>query len=373
MIDRRIAKASWDDWWSFALEPRGPRLLQWAWTVLFCTLIASGLTLTSAVLRGGASLAFLLPFFRDHLIVSMTIGLTIHGLSDVSIALIGVRRLRRLATGGLVAFWCIVALFGVLIGWPLGMDFAGRDVIEFGQAHPQALRASIVFSVLLMLGIFVWISAVTRRTEAERRLGEAQLRLLQGQMEPHFLFNTLANVLSLMDTDVPRARDMLGAFIEYLRASLGQMRHERHTVAQELRLVRTYLELLRMRMGDRLRFDIDTTPDAGEAMLPPLLLQPLVENAIQHGLEPKIDGGHVRIEARVRDGHLLLQVRDNGQGSATAPPPGRPGSGLALANIRERLAARYGGGAALTIESTDAGTCATLQLPLEDEAACPPP
>lgn len=377
MIQRDIVKSSWNDWWSFSLAPRGGRALQWLWTALFSLAVAAGITGSMAGVRGSLELSLLWPFFRDNAIISLTIGALIQGLSDLSIAAIGAGRLRRFSPGQLITFWCSVAGLGVLAGWPLGMTLAGRDVVQFAQQHPHALRASIIFSVMLTIGVFVWIASVSRRADAERRASEAQLRLLQGQMEPHFLFNTLANVVSLMDTDTPRARQLLETFIDYLRASLGQMRHERHTVADELRLVRSYLELVQMRMGDRLRFEIEVSPAAERALLPPLLLQPLVENAIHHGLEPKVDGGWVQVRAQVAGDRLQLRVSDDGLGSASPPRPPRPGTepsgnGVALANIRQRLGNRYGGAAGLSFERRASGTVATVELPLEDESPCPP-
>ncbi len=372
MMDRELVKGSWRDWWSFSLDPRGPRWLQWLWTTFFCLLVAIGITVLLVALRGRIDATKLAPLFVDNLIVSLTIGLLIQGLFDIATAIAGMRRLRRLGAGWVTVLWSGIAVAGVLIGWPLGMAFTGRDVFEFAHQNPNALRASIALSALLTLGILVWIANVSRRTEAERRAAEAQLRLLQGQMEPHFLFNTLANVLSLMDTDPPRARQMLEAFIDYLRASLGQMRHERHTVADELSLVRTYLQLVQMRMDDRLRFDIDADAAAEHALLPPLLLQPLVENAIHHGLEPKVEGGRVQVHARVAGGRLVLRVCDDGLG--LQPPQGSrsAGAGMALANIRQRLLARYGAGAALSLEAQSGCTCATIELPHEDKDTCPP-
>jgi signal transduction histidine kinase len=372
MVDRELVKASWSDWWGFSLDPRGPRWLQWLWTAFFCLLVAVGITVLLVALRGRIDAAKLAPLFVDNLIVSLTIGLLIQGLFDIGVALVGMRRLRRLSTGWIVVYWSAIAVAGVTIGWPLGMAVTGRDVFELAQHNPNALRGSIGISALLTLCILVWIANVSRRTDAERRAAEAQLRLIQGQMEPHFLFNTLANVLSLMDTDTPRARQMLEAFIDYLRASLGQMRHERHTVADELGLVRTYLQLLQMRMDDRLRFDIEADADAERALLPPLLLQPLVENAIHHGLEPKVEGGHLRVQAQVADGRLVLRVCDDGLGLNAPPRPRGAGAGMALANVRQRLLARYGAGAGLTLEALAAGTCATIELPHEDKDTCPP-
>ncbi|HEX7438307.1 MAG TPA: histidine kinase, partial [Caldimonas sp.] len=138
--------------------------------------------------------------------------------------------------------------------------------------------------------------------QAENQATEAQLRLLQAQIEPHFLFNTLANVVGLIEADPPRAKLMLESFIDYLRSSLGGLRGERHTLGEEIDLIDAYLRVIAIRMAHRLHYEIDV-PDALRALpLPALSLQPLVENAVVHGLEPKIEGGRVRVDAREANG-----------------------------------------------------------------------
>jgi sensor histidine kinase YesM len=226
-------------------------------------------------------------------------------------------------------------------------------------------------STTLVLTFFFhhWFSSKARQYHAEQRATEAQLKLLQAQIEPHFLFNTLANVQSLMDHDLPRARQMLGSFTDYLRASLGTLRRDDSAVADELELARSYLELLQARMDDRLRFSIDADEAARTLPLPPLLLQPLVENAVVHGLEPSIDGGSVTVTARVRGDRLVLEVRDDGRGPDAPPSGARRGNGVALQNIRERLFTRYGEQARLSIEPAHPGTCARIELPLAGSAA----
>jgi sensor histidine kinase YesM len=195
-------------------------------------------------------------------------------------------------------------------------------------------------------------------------------------MEPHFLFNTLANVISLIDADAPRAKHMLEALTDYLRASLSGLRHDDSTLAVELDLAGRYLELMRTRMGERLRFEIDAEDSLRDAVLMPLVLQPLIENAVKHGLEPQVDGGAVRIQAaRIAvDGRdsLRICIEDDGAGlAAAAERPrrrvagGADGNGIALANLRERLLARFGSDAQLTLSDLDdgGGTRACLVLP----------
>jgi len=205
---------------------------------------------------------------------------------------------------------------------------------------------------------------------------EAQLRLLQGQMEPHFLFNTLANVICMIDTDAAGAKHTLETLTDYLRASLGSLRRGDSTLGAELDLAGRYLQLMQARMGDRLRFEIEADDAARQAALMPLVLQPLIENAVKHGLEPRVDGGTVRVKAvRVAVGGadaLQVCVEDDGAGlAAAAARPrrrvagGADGNGIALANLRERLRARFGPAAQLTLSELEAGrgTRACLVIP----------
>jgi sensor histidine kinase YesM len=244
----------------------------------------------------------------------------------------------------------------------------------------------VVLALVVSYGFHTYFSLRTKEIRAEMRASEAQLRLLQGQMEPHFLFNTLANVISLIDADAPRAKHMLEALTDYLRASLGGLRHDDSTLAVELDLARRYLELMRTRMGERLQFEIVADDSLGRAALMPLVLQPLIENAVKHGLEPQVDGGTVRVKAtRVKaDGQDSLQVciEDDGPGLAVAArrprrtvAGGPDGHGIALANLRERLLARFGTGAALTLSDlgdatgANAGTRACLVIPWRSATA----
>ena len=189
---------------------------------------------------------------------------------------------------------------------------------------------------------------------------EAQLSALNAQIEPHFLFNTLANVKRLYETAPDRGRNMLVSLIAYLRAALPSMRRSESTLGQELELVRNYLTILQMRMGERLAFEIDAAPDLLDARLPPMVLPTLVENAIKHGLSPLPEGGHISISARQHNDELAVEVRDDGQGFAASG-----GSGVGLANTRARLAALFGVRAVLELEAVlPRGVVARVRLPL---------
>ncbi|MEM7704292.1 MAG: histidine kinase [Pseudomonadota bacterium] len=209
--------------------------------------------------------------------------------------------------------------------------------------------------------------AELERTQAQQaqQLAENQLKLLQAQIEPHFLFNTLGNIQGLIDSDPATAQHLVEKLTALLRRSLTQTRTKLISLRQESELVRDYLAIQVIRMGGRLTFEIELAPDVEGLSIPPLLLQPLVENAITHGIEPRKGPGHVSVIARRDRGSLQLRVVDNGVGLT---PTGSPasGTGTALANIRARLQALYDGDATLRLlENPPAGVCAELRLPVD--------
>lgn len=210
---------------------------------------------------------------------------------------------------------------------------------------------------------------LAEREAVERQLAQAQLQVLQAQVEPHFLFNTLAAVDYLIQTDAPRASRMQRELINYLRCALPQMREETSTLGREVALVRSYLELIKMRIEDRLTLEYRIPPELEHARFPPMMLQSLVENAIKHGIEPKPEGGTVAISASVRQNMLWVEVKDTGvgfQGDEDMLEGPRPdGGGIGLANIRERLAVMYRGKARFTLRSDDeTGTVVRIAVPL---------
>ena len=266
----------------------------------------------------------------------------------------------------------VIAILGTVLGTAVSLSayswITGKNGWESFFTHGAAQTVFLAFvMVIVAANWFSWRLRVRQDTLLHQTM-EAQLRLLQAQIEPHFLFNTLANVQSLMDRDAPRAKQMLETFTDYLRASLGQLRNTDSTLGTELAMIRSYLELLQIRMGERLQFEIDASEEALAATLPTLMLQPLVENAIDHGLEPKVEGGRVRVRAQVVDGRLDIRVEDDGLGLDIARRPRRHGTGMALSNIRERLHTRYGFAAALTLSPQAVGMVASLSLPYQPQA-----
>ncbi len=376
-IDRALLRESWRSWVSNDMrQPVGPWWLQALWTALFCAALAVLFTLVGfmAFARGegsGRSLAGWALWYGRNLVVCLSVGTMVHLLfAGLRRHVPAVRRVARWRPWQRTLFFTTVPMAGVAVGWPVGVALAGADIVLWiGSREGRNLVAG---TLLLSLGISFllhhFFAAKTRQVEAERSATEARLRLLQGQIEPHFLFNTLANVAALIDTDAPKARAMLEAFTDYLRTSLGALRGGHSTLAQEIGLAQAYLSVLQSRMEDRLQFAVEHDPALAAARLPALVLQPLVENAVHHGLEPKVEGGHVLVRARSEGATLVLQVADDGVGLAAAAARRRKGHGLALANLRERLAALYGSEASLTVAESSPGTLATLRLPLETPA-----
>ncbi|MEL1265907.1 sensor histidine kinase [Pseudoxanthomonas putridarboris] len=210
--------------------------------------------------------------------------------------------------------------------------------------------------------------ASAEQTVNEKELTVARLNLLNAQVEPHFLYNTLASAQVLTRTDPPRADVMLGHLIQYLRSSLPRTDDTLSTLGDELERTQAYLEILKIRMGARLNLRIDV-PDALKPLpMPSMMLQTLVENAIKHGLEPKPGGGTIWVLARRHDDHVTLTVADDGQGFGGQSS----GTGIGLKNLRERLRLTFGGNASFAIVSNfPSGVAATLTLPLPANGATP--
>ncbi len=276
------------------------------------------------------------------------------------------------------------SLLATVLGPPAGMWLA--DKLTGNQSESllnwasPATRMTVAFSVVAMTVSVVVISTLERlgraRAQAEaaqRQAAETQLRLLQSQLEPHMLFNTLANLRVLIGLEPVRAQNMLDHLIAFLRATLNASRTAQHPLATEFERLADYLALMAIRMGPRLQVSLDLPAALADLPVPPLLLQPLVENAIKHGLEPHVQGGHVRVSAQLDGKVLVLQVHDTGAGLQAAAnntaAPADGGTHFGLQQVRERLATLHGAAASLTLErvgdgSQSAGTLATVRLPL---------
>jgi sensor histidine kinase YesM len=198
-----------------------------------------------------------------------------------------------------------------------------------------------------------------RRLSKEKEALEANLKLLQAQIEPHFLFNTLSNILSLIDTSPDQGKAMLLDSIQYLRTSLSRTRHDLITLNQEIEIIQAYLNILKIRMGERLRFRIEIPDTLREQPFPPMLLQPLVENAVKHGLEPQIQGGEILIRIEEKDGLVRSEIIDTGIGFTSHSE-----AGVGMINVRERLRLLYGERGRLVIEENKPrGVKAVIEVP----------
>ena len=257
---------------------------------------------------------------------------------------------------------------GFLIGTAMGDVWNGWPGSSFALAHQQELRQSLLVSLIAGVVISYYFYSAGKSShltatvaEVRQQADEARLKLLESQLEPHMLFNTLANLRVLIGSDPAAAQTMLDHIISYMRATLGAARSSSHSLQAEFDRLRDYLELMQIRMGPRLRYELELPQALGALTVPTLLLQPLVENALKHGLEPQVQGGSILVSAAEVDGGTLLRVRDNGAGLRATTPGG---SRFGLHQVRERLTTVYGPRARLTLEpGADGGAEAQIFLP----------
>jgi hypothetical protein len=278
----------------------------------------------------------------------------------------------------------IGAVLGYAIGNAIGNRITGLDLPGPFNANPRQTLALLVTALVPAVTITYFFQSreviANQRAEverAERQAAEQQLKLLESQLEPHMLFNTLANLRVLIGIDPERAQAMLDRLIAFLRASLAGSRVGAQTLAREFDRLRDYLALMEIRMGPRLSTAFVLPPDLAGALVPPFLLQPIVENSIKHGLEPKREGGLIEVTAERDGAALVVRVRDTGAGAsanAGGPPPSADG-GFGLDHVRERLATLYGAAAAFELVPADdshGGMLATVRLPFTTTAAAAP-
>ncbi len=273
-----------------------------------------------------------------------------------------------LATHGVAA--AVASALWLLIGrgWAEMLDgaFAGSGLQErFAQVVPLFSAVGALF-FLLAAAVHYVLAAVEASRLAERQAlelrvwsKEAELKTLRAQLHPHFLFNSLNSISALTTVDPERARAMCLLLGELLRSSLRLGARELVTLADELAWVRRFLEVEQVRFGARLRTEFNLDPAADEWVLPPLLLQPLVENAVTHGIATLVDGGLVRIEARPRG--VFLEIAVENPYDPERPP--QAGAGVGIENVRRRLEAVYGRDASLTVKESDGRFRAELSLP----------
>jgi len=274
---------------------------------------------------------------------------------------------------------------GIGLGMLGGLFGAGLVVMLKGDSWERLLeimpRILMVtgFGVLLLVALPGFVLALVRsrhyallavklKQEAEqerlaRELSETRLRLLHAQIEPHFLFNTLGAVQQLAEQGAPRAAELTSHLIDFLRASMSDMRCEQVHLETEFRLVDSYLRVMQIRMGERLRYTVDVPDALAATRIPSMLVLTLAENAIKHGIEPSLHGGEIAVTAHDDGGTIRIRVRDSGVGMSDTP-----GAGAGLENVRHRLRLAYGEGACLLLSEAEPGLLAEIAIPCKEQA-----
>jgi sensor histidine kinase YesM len=335
---------------------KGPSWKDLALTALFSTIIGALLTY---IYRDA-------PFWV-YWVTSQCIGLFICTLCRFSLALFNPQ-----TSWGVAAVLVPAILTGGLVGGTVGGWLSGIEMSIFMAQKIFSMRVlvmSLLFGSIISYFFFSRdrISEIQgllqeeriQRLTSEKHAVQSQLKVLQAQIEPHFLFNTLSNIQTLLETDAARGKTMLRDLTRYLRASLTESRSQWSTLGSEMELVNAYLNIFKVRMDDRLEVHIEMDPALKEVPFSPMLIQPLVENAVIHGLDATIEGGTIHIRAEQENGLLRVIVADTGQGLGSVLSPG-----LGLANIRERLQALYGREGRLIItENQPKGVKAVIEVP----------
>lgn len=310
------------------------------------------------------------PFWKN-LIYSLSISTSIFLLSRLLGGLRGNTRMD----------WKIAVIAipaGTAVGVYLAAIATGTDLLGLFAEHPNRLVLTLVISLIFGTGFCYYFysreaiaeaTAATReealaRVAYEQRLAEANLRLLQAQIEPHFLFNTLSNILSLIRDEPQKAERMLEDLTDYLRVSLQRTRNDQFTLGDEITLLRAYLGIQQVRMGARLSYSIDISEELHELSLPPLIIQPLVENAVRHGLEPQAQGCEITVKACRTGDKLDIEITDTGSGMSEDSVPG-----VGLSNVRARLQALYEDRAEFQLEPNQPrGLKIRLMIPIDSPA-----
>lgn len=306
-----------------------------------------------------------------NLFMANLIGYTIHALFLLGSFFIEDWVLRR-GQVVITLYYTITSSLGVMIGFTIAAfvyNWNLPKILGEPSWYIGITVNSLIISIIIGV-IYFWRERSqlaemrlererTRVAEIERNATMANLRLLQAQIEPHFLFNTLANVVGLIHPAPDTAKRMLEEFIAYLRATLAATREQQTTLGKEFELMSHFLAILQIRMGERLKVEVELPAELAGLALPSMLLQPLVENAIKHGLEPKIDGGTITLRA-VREGDMLkLSVIDSGIGFT-----GATSGGIGLKNVRERIEKLFDGKGSMVIEENQpTGTKVQLTIP----------
>ncbi len=309
--------------------------------------------------------------FDVPLVYSLCIGLLCWAMVDMGRGLFPSARHTGWPAGASAVLLPVGAMaMSFALGSALADYWFGWSTFDGSAMATKHLRWSIGVSALAGMAVNYYFYSrgkarflIERLQAAQHQNTQAQLRLLQAQLEPHMLFNTLANLRSLIASDPARAQTMLDHLIDFLRATLQHSRSAEapHSLAQEFARLNDYLTLMAIRMGPRLQYQLDLPPALVSQPIAPMLLQPLVENSIQHGLEPLVAGGELKVSALRQGDMLIITVADKGAGYTAGPDDAATGFGLQ--QVRERLLTLYGERAAFSIQAAPGGgTVATLRI-----------
>jgi sensor histidine kinase YesM len=298
------------------------------------------------------------------------------GLTMLACVLL-LRRTHAFARFKSPARWLLTGVIAIPTGFIVGHQIAflllGEPLRMVGYISVSLIP--ILFTLLVgAVGLHYYATReqlakeAAARSEAQRLAVESQLRLLRAQLEPHMLFNTLANLRSLLREDVDRAESMIDQLIVYLRSALAASQTESVALSREFAQLRAYLDIMSLRMGPRLSFRLELPPDLEGTTVPPMLLQPLVENAIKHGLEPKVGPGSIEVVAHATPAGIEIRINDSGLGlpadEQDEPAARSAGSSYGLQHVRDRLHAVYGPAARLSLERRQpAGVSARVFIP----------
>jgi len=336
-------------------------LIDFIYTILISTLIAAFLTFTGITTKS----------FIMNLIVSQSFGIS---FCSIIMFLLWIFKPEKAAS---LVFVIIIGIAsGTLIGLQIG-SFVLQQIFSITLKQPE----KSLFQVIILAITFGMIASYffysksrlkvskeliqqerIKRLSSEKEALEANLRLLQAQIEPHFLFNTLSNVLSLIDSNPASGKSMLVDLIHYLRTSLSRTFPDPITLDQEIDMIKAYLNIQKIRMGERLHFKIEVPDAVRQHPFPPMLLQPLVENAVKHGLEPKMEGGEIMIKAMEEGDLIRIEVMDTGSGFSSCHE-----AGVGIGNVRERIKLLYGGKGRLIVEENKPnGVRAIIEVPKHD-------
>jgi len=336
-------------------------LMDFIGTIIICTLLALAITIIGPIKN------LLINF-----VLALSFGITVSSIVFYSLLFF------KPHTWKLFLFIAITDICcGVFIGLQIGiiiLQYFFNIVLDW-RAHGLGLQMIIGGMLFSSAAFYFFMTKIriryrnkmieqekTRRTTMEKENISANLKMLQAQIEPHFLFNTLSNILSLIDTKPDKGKSMLLDLTNYLRTSLSRTLPEKTTLSQEISMIKAYLNIQNIRMDERLNYKIDVPNNLWQHSFPPMLLQPLIENAIKHGLEPKVEGGEIVIKATQENNLLKIEVADTGLGFSDFDKPG-----VGIANVRERLNLLFGEKGRLIIEENKPhGVRATIEMPINE-------